>query len=237
MNELVRSHMRRTISRHTPRSKVLDASLVTGLLVSDLTSLIAMGCLTISSTLSPAPPSPLLSDDQFLAQLDKVWQTYWTSVVPSLESVFWVLRTDARLRARVEMSVEERERSGLEVGREGMIDVRSLALIGFRDCVVLPQIDAIATLFSHLSNTPSQPYTTPPLPSSSLIRGTRPNLSSNVPSPAGSTLHLGQSQAYRQQMVSLLASVLTADESQAEMDHLLGLMRGSKLENGRGAEL
>lgn len=72
------THVQRTIARssrsHSQHTITADVStLVTGLLISDLTELISIGCLTLCAKLAPATPTPPLSDDKFLARLTELW--------------------------------------------------------------------------------------------------------------------------------------------------------------------
>ena len=75
-------------------------------------------------------------------------------MLPGLEAVFWGLRGDPRLQAAVRGARLGRERNG-QVPRqsqsEGRIDVRSLALIGFRDQIVLAHLGRLGPLFAELA--------------------------------------------------------------------------------------
>lgn len=199
-------------------------------------------------------------------------------VLPALEGIFVFLRSDERLRVSTERNSEG---SSSEVGA---IDIRRLALIGFRDHVIIPRIDHLAGLFQDLytsgsssesisrSNTPpvppiqSQPSSLSPTRSRTF--STLPATTTNIPSPlsdsAGFSLHNTSSSspslpspiliplptanpsnistpipspphsnsvntqaenARRRQMVSILASSLTDDDRQSEMDALLRMMK------------
>lgn len=145
---------------HNPTAAPListDAqSLAVALLTENLTDLINIGCITLSVQLWPPPPTPPLYDSQLLDKLHEVWQFFLGAVLPALEGVFWTLRSDPRLQAAVRGARLGRERD--RVGRtavvqgkdEGRIDVRSLALIGFRDQLILPHLRRLAPLFGEI---------------------------------------------------------------------------------------
>ena len=196
--QLRSAHVLRTIARSTSSRSLHNitanvSTLVTGLLISDLTDLISIGCLTLCAKLAPALPALPLSDEKFLARLTELWSFCkpaslqispcdvrltaraspdWTGVCPHLDAVFWVLRCDERLKASVGGTGREREREGRTLKGEGRIDVRKLALIGFRDHLILPNIDRITQLFRELyesrppsrrmSGTDTPPHPAPP---------------------------------------------------------------------------
>ncbi|KAK4701973.1 hypothetical protein P7C70_g4252, partial [Phenoliferia sp. Uapishka_3] len=257
LNELVISHVQRTFARCQQSTKSRAAaptssdvsSLVTGYLTADLSELISIGCLTLAGKLAPSPPAVPLADEQFLLRLNELWSFMWTGVLPHLESVFWVLRSDERLRAAVVGGGREREREGRTLNAEGRIDVRRLALAGFRDQLIHPQYHRILHLFRELydsrppSRQPSRPSSPPntspsayqptPSQSSSGLHPTPAPTVSTSPSNQGSTLHPPQgplasvqaANARRRQMIAVLASLLTGDERQHEIDNLLSQMR------------
>lgn len=225
------------------------SSLVTGLLIADLSELINIGCLTLSGKLAPSPPAAPLANEHFLLRLNEMWSFFWTGVLPHLESIFWVLRCDERLKAAVGGTGREREREGRTAQAEGRIDVRSLALIGFRDQLIHPQFHRIVYLFHELyeSRPPSRVPSRPSSPShSSTGPPSAPPLSTNnsshstslQPPPTSSSGLLGTlasvqaANSRRRQMVAILASLLTGDERQEEMDTLLSHMRAGLALNG-----
>ena len=135
------------------------SSLVTGLITADLTDLIRIGLVTLSNKLSPPMTSSIIrpiSDDKLLARLNEIWLFFFTGVLPHLEGVFWVLRSDDRLRAAVGESEAGRttgsDGSGTPYGAQGFadtrIDVRRIALIEFRDCIVHPEMDRLVQIFA-----------------------------------------------------------------------------------------
>ncbi|KAI5481398.1 HbrB-like family protein [Pseudohyphozyma bogoriensis] len=255
LNELVTTHVQRTIARcqnqnRSRSSQPIDtATLVTALLIADLTELISIGCLTLTSKLTP---SDALTDEKFLARLNELWLFFWTGILPHLESVFWIFRCDERLKANV---VGGGTRDGRRLREEGRIDVRKLALIGFRDHLILPHITRITLLFSELyESRPSSRAPSPPSQTSGNSpqrHRTQPSYASNAstlvpeasattnslhPAGAGATLRpppgatslpsaSQAANARRRQMVAVCASLLTDDARQHELDELLRIMR------------
>ena len=162
-----RTHVQRTFLRcqssrpaFAPTNPSLNmSSLVTGLITADLTDLIRIGLVTLSNKLSPPMTSSTtrpISDDKLLARLNEIWLFFFTGVLPHLEGVFWVLRSDDRLRAAVGESEAGRttgsDGSGTPYGAQGFadtrIDVRRIALIEFRDCIVHPEMDRLVQIFA-----------------------------------------------------------------------------------------
>ncbi|KAM0748709.1 hypothetical protein T439DRAFT_349406 [Meredithblackwellia eburnea MCA 4105] len=271
LNELVMSHVQRTFQRvqlsSRPKTTAPLSSnvttLVTGLLIADLSELINIGCLTLGGKLAPSPPAPPLTDEHFLIRLNEVWSFFWTGVLPNLEGIFWVLRCDERLKAAVGATYRE----GRSARGEQRIDVRQLALLGFRDQLVHPQFDRILDLFRGLyesrpsSRRPSEPdfegvsrqpsrsprRTPPPhRPSAQSFTssGTHATLvpfyspSSSLRPPTSTAPGGGPSSAQaannrRRQMIAILAGLLTADERQDEIDTLLSHMRATVLPGSR----
>ncbi|BGP02009.1 HbrB [Rhodotorula toruloides ATCC 204091] len=162
LNELVLTHVQRTFARcQTSRVRLQGqlpsvnlSSLVTGLLVADLTDLIRTGLTTLANKLSPLAPALPLNDDRLLSRLNEIWLFFFTGILPHLEAVFWVLRSDDRLRAAVGETWEERERQGRTGHAEGRIDVRRIALIEFRDQIIHPEIGRLLHLFKSLYRVP-----------------------------------------------------------------------------------
>ncbi|GAA5922046.1 hypothetical protein JCM3775_003474 [Rhodotorula graminis] len=150
LNALVTSHVQRRFAqsqsarqRSANNPSVNVASLVTGLIIADLTDLIRVGLTTLAHKLAPPPPAQPLDNGRLLARLNEVWLFFFTGILPHLEAVFWVLRSDDRLRAAVgheARSARERE--------EGRIDVRRIALIEFRDEILHPGMGRLVPLIS-----------------------------------------------------------------------------------------
>ncbi|GAA5843028.1 hypothetical protein JCM9279_001834 [Rhodotorula babjevae] len=150
LNALVTSHVQRRFAqsqsarqRSANNPSVNVASLVTGLIIADLTDLIRTGLTTLAHKLAPPAPAQPLDNGRLLARLNEVWLFFFTGILPHLEAVFWVLRSDERLRAAVgheARTARERE--------EGRIDVRRIALIEFRDEILHPGMDRLEPLVS-----------------------------------------------------------------------------------------
>ncbi|GAA5879264.1 hypothetical protein JCM1840_004674 [Sporobolomyces johnsonii] len=305
LNDLLLTHVQRTFARcqgttrsryQTTHTTSLDlSSLVTGLLIADLTELIRIGCTTLSTKLSPLAPAQPLADDQLLSRLNEVWLFFFTGILPHLEAVFWVVRSDERLRAAVGGTGPERA-DELRTGYgEARIDVRRIALIEFRDQILHPEMERLLFLFSELYR-PLQPSSSessivaPANLESSFSASSaadiprsrpqpRPSVGSSTTSPTRSSLFpqhphrrysspprnspdpsissptfpsstlrpppispgatssssrqhptltaRAQSLARRRQMIAVLASLLTNDDRQGEMDACLRLIRPS----------
>ncbi|GAA6000650.1 uncharacterized protein JCM10292_000527 [Rhodotorula paludigena] len=160
LNELVLTHVQRTFARYQSRSRLsssgntpsLDlSSLVTGLVVADLTDLIRTGLTTLAHKLSPLAPAVPLSNDRLLSRLNEIWLFFFTGILPHLEAIFWVLRCDERLRAALGGAGEGAGRLRVRPRRdEGRIDVRRIALIEFRDNILHPEMDRLEPLFDYL---------------------------------------------------------------------------------------
>ena len=108
LNALVTSHVQRRFAqsksarqRSANNPSVNVASLVTGLIIADLTDLIRTGLTTLAHKLAPPAPAQPLDNGRLLARLNEVWLFFYTGILPHLEAVFWVLRSDERLRAAV----------------------------------------------------------------------------------------------------------------------------------------
>lgn len=126
---------------------------MTGLITADLTDLIRIGLVTLANKLAPLTPARPLSDEKLLARLNEIWLFFFTGVLPHLEGVFWVLRSDDRLRAAVGDSGAAATHGGGTRDRphdfaDSRIDVRRIALIEFRDCIIHPEIHRLADIFS-----------------------------------------------------------------------------------------
>ncbi|GAA5897456.1 HbrB domain-containing protein [Sporobolomyces salmoneus] len=173
LNDLVLTHVQRTFARaastttnrpryHSTKNPSLDlSSLVTGLLIADLTDLVRIGCSTLSTKLSPPTsmgnppnsPSPIptiLTDQKLVERLNEIWLFFYTGILPQLEAVFWVLRCDDRLRAAVGGTGMERNEERTRARGEGRIDVRRIALIEFRDGILHPEMDRLTGIFEKL---------------------------------------------------------------------------------------
>ncbi|GAA6021584.1 hypothetical protein JCM11491_000266 [Sporobolomyces phaffii] len=172
LNDLVLTHVQRTFARvsatttshsstryrssSTAHPSLDLASLVTGLLIADLTDLVRIGCSTLATKLSrPADATATTGprdDAKLVDRLNEIWLFFYTGILPHLEAVFWVLRSDDRLRAAVGgtgTALRHQER-GRNRG-EGKIDVRRVALIEFRDGILHPEFARIRRVFQHLS--------------------------------------------------------------------------------------
>ncbi|KAM0790692.1 hypothetical protein ACM66B_004550 [Microbotryomycetes sp. NB124-2] len=175
LNELVTTHVQRTFQRcqATGGRAALNpstnlAALVTGLLTADLSELLRIGTTTLSEKLAPTTPLNGPSDEEFLSRLNVAWLFFWGNILPHLEGVFWVLRTDERLRAAVEGTQTPGSSSHAnpilppQIGSSfkadaARVDVRKLALIEFRDQLIHPHVDRLLDIFQDMRDHESKP--------------------------------------------------------------------------------
>jgi len=112
-----------------------------------------------------------------------LWQFFFGTILPYLEAVFLPLRIEFQGMGSLVPAKEARE-------YEEVLDIRRNALIGFRDKLVLSQVDRLHGLFCKIQF----------------------DVSSKVAVTDTASRML--------QCVCILASILSRDEKQEQMDHL-----------------
>lgn len=231
LNEIVTSHVRRTLERN--QAHAIES------LTLDLISLASTGTLTLNSKLQG------LDDPRLLLRLVEIWTFFLGQVLPYCEACFLPFQTDPTLRSLIASSASYgvasgsggNGGSGANTGPFGnnanftqsgaalmfsgaasagpdlqRIDVRKALLVVFRDQVLVPIYERLSYLFAHLSE-----------------------LDPSFSAPEDTTAAGGGDDGIKQvslrllQMISVLASILSDDESQDAMDNLLRALRlGSK---------
>lgn len=134
LNKLVLVHLQRCVVKRAPTSIVMD-----------LQELLETGFATLNhSSLIGLP------DEKLVPHLVQVWLLVFGTILPFVQAVFLPLDLEFKGCGSLMTSREAREFWGaLPVG--GTLDVRSLVLIAFRDCMILNRYDALKATFSRLS--------------------------------------------------------------------------------------
>ncbi|KAJ5483771.1 hypothetical protein N7530_003017 [Penicillium desertorum] len=134
LNKLVLVHLQRCVLKRAPTSIVVD-----------LQELLETGFATLNhSSLIGLP------DEKLVPHLVQVWLLVFGTILPFIQAVFLPLDLEFKGCGSLMTSREASEFWGaLPVG--GTLDVRSLVLIAFRDCMILNRYDALKATFSRLS--------------------------------------------------------------------------------------
>ncbi|KAJ6179038.1 hypothetical protein N7519_009499 [Penicillium mononematosum] len=134
LNKLVLVHLQRCVLKRAPTSIVVD-----------LQELLETGFATLNhSSLIGLP------DEKLVPHLVQVWLLVFGTILPFIQAVFLPLDLEFKGCGSLMTSREAGEFWGaLPVG--GTLDVRSLVLIAFRDCMILNRYDALKATFSRLS--------------------------------------------------------------------------------------
>ncbi|KAK1830746.1 hypothetical protein QBC39DRAFT_409682 [Podospora conica] len=148
-NRMVTMHIQYCITRRSPN-----------MIVEDLRDLLTTGFASIDSTLRKTP------DDRLIPALVDVWTLTFTTILPYLQAVFLpldmefsgtgALMTPDQARdfwggVPSSSSSETAAPSPSPVPASSILEVRRLALLTFRDVVILPRYDTLKTMFSRLS--------------------------------------------------------------------------------------
>ncbi|KAJ5501807.1 hypothetical protein N7453_006624 [Penicillium expansum] len=134
LNKLVLVHLQRCVVKRAPKSIIMD-----------LQELLQTGFATLNhSSLIGLP------DEKLVPHLVQVWLLVFGTILPFIQAVFLPLDLEFKGCGSLMTSREAGEFWGaLPVG--GTLDVRSLVLIAFRDCMILNRYDALKATFSRLS--------------------------------------------------------------------------------------
>ncbi|KAJ5193851.1 hypothetical protein N7472_006317 [Penicillium cf. griseofulvum] len=134
LNKLVLVHLQRCVLKRAPASIVID-----------LQELLRTGFATLNhSSLAGLP------DEKLIPHLVQVWLLVFGTILPFIQAVFLPLDLEFKGCGSLMTSREAGEFWGaLPAG--GSLDVRSLVLIAFRDCIIMNRYDALKTTFSRLS--------------------------------------------------------------------------------------
>jgi hypothetical protein len=155
-----------------------------------------------------------LQGSKLLTRLNDVWSFFFSSILPYVEAIFLPFSTDARL-----LRATAAQQTQSELPSTRAIEVRRLALIAFRDQIVLPLHATLEQLFANVAQ-----------PRPSLSRRTSATLDGITDaqnrSMNGDTDETSEGQARRMQMVALLTSTMTDDAKQDAMQSLNRALRG-----------
>ena len=126
MNKYVVSHIRRCYDRKKPEA-----------LIADVNDILDGGMLSLDSTLLHYP------DEKLVPRLIEIWQFVFSQILPYFEAVFLPLQQEFKGVGQVMNSREARDFWIEIVEKEGAgdarcLDTRRMALVSFRDNVVLP---------------------------------------------------------------------------------------------------
>jgi hypothetical protein len=192
INDSVSSHIQRTLDRSPARA--IDS------LSKDLYAVCTTGMYTLNARLNK-----YIGDDfRLIEALTEVWTTFVTKVLPWLEACFLPLHTDPTL---VSLSKgDDKPLSSLQTER---INIRKIALLSFRDQILLPWFDRFRPLFTRVGEFDID-----------IVRLTR-------------RLDIGRDAETEDrvlyprlmQMTNLISSVHTSDEIQSYVDELLRSLR------------
>jgi hypothetical protein len=134
LNKLVLVHLQRCIQKRAPTSIIMD-----------LQELLETGFATLNhSSLLNVP------DEKLVPHLVQIWMLVFGTILPFIQAVFLPLDLEFKGCGSIMTTREAGEFWGaLPVG--GSLDVRSLVLIAFRDCIILNRYDTLKATFSRLS--------------------------------------------------------------------------------------
>ncbi|KAJ5963222.1 uncharacterized protein N7479_003098 [Penicillium vulpinum] len=134
LNKLVLVHLQRCVVKRAPASIVID-----------LQELLHTGFATLNHSSLVGLP-----DEKLVPHLVQVWLLVFGTILPFIQAVFLPLDLEFKGCGSLMTSREAGEFWGaLPVG--GTLDVRSLVLIAFRDCIIMNRYDALKATFSRLS--------------------------------------------------------------------------------------
>ncbi|KAK6535328.1 hypothetical protein TWF694_001791 [Orbilia ellipsospora] len=186
LNKLVIVHIKRQVEK---KSAIL--------LIDDVQTLLDHGMAMLDNSSSSLSK---LTDLRLVPRLVEIWNFVFSTVLPYFEAVFLPLQQEFKGHGAVMSDREAREVWGAPDQR---LDLRRMALISYRDTIILPLYSRLHTIFSKLQ----------------LDFDALPNVTETV----GRVL----------QCVSVLASLLSNDEKQAKMDELAKTMKHNWLSRGR----
>ncbi|CAI7643156.1 unnamed protein product [Penicillium glandicola] len=182
LNKLVLVHLQRCVVKRAPMS-----------IVTDLQELLQTGFATLNhSSLIGLP------DEKLVPHLVQVWLLVFGTILPFIQAVFLPLDLEFKGCGSLMTSREASEFWGaLPVG--GTLDVRSLVLLAFRDCMILNRYDALKATFSRLSlDTINSGFPTLSVTAKSTGTGGRPGTAASLDAGFGS---------YNSQSSTLLSTV------------------------------
>lgn len=211
LNKLVTLHIKRCYDRRSP-----------GQLIDDVRDLLDTGMLTLDPTLSTH------SDEKSISRLVEIWSLLFGKVLPYFEAVFLPLQQEFKGVGTIMSAKESREFFGVLLDIEGLgmadrLDVRRLVLMSFRDNVVLPLHEKLRS-----TNPNPQPLIKTPRLIWEIVLFSKLTLDFSI-----SQTEITQNAGRMLQCVSVLSSVLTADDAQCKIDELAKTLKHNWLSRGR----
>ena len=134
LNKLVLVHLQRCVHKRAPAAIIMD-----------LQELLEAGFATLNHSSLVGVP-----DEKLVPHLVQIWMLVFGTILPFIQAVFLPLDLEFKGCGSIMTSREALEFWGPPpVG--GTLDVRSLVLIAFRDCIILNRYEALKATFSRLS--------------------------------------------------------------------------------------
>jgi hypothetical protein len=218
LNKLVLIHIQLCVQKHVP-----------SVIVEDLRELLQTGFASLNHPLTGIP------DEKVVPHLVHIWILVFGTILPFIQSVFLPLDLEFKGRGSIMKPREAQEFWGampngdsLEVSIGDELDVRTIALVAFRDTVILYRYEALKAAFSRLSleninSGMTNPITT--IPTNSSGSGGRPGTSASLDpgyssfNSQSSTL-LTAAGSYSSDSISATRSRATSNTS-SNPDHLI----------------
>lgn len=134
LNNLVSMHLTYMIQQDVSAREILG----------EFKDLLRMGIYNLDPTLSTLTTP----DSELMPKLVDIWQMFFTQVVSYLEAVFIPLQTEFDCCGQI-LSVDEAKQFWKKSAeKESNLNIRKLILMGFRDYVIIPNIDRLGELIS-----------------------------------------------------------------------------------------
>ncbi|KAG8910381.1 hypothetical protein FRC02_007237, partial [Tulasnella sp. 418] len=150
LNTLVKKHLNTVVSRSPSRA--------VSTLEGDVVELLAMGMITLNAKLTG------IEDDKLVARVVDLFGFFWDQILPYVEGVFLPLQMDPLLLSLHRKPAPSDSPQPRNSSVSAAIDIRTLALKSFRDCIILGFADRLhAILHSPASKDGSREYRPPRL--------------------------------------------------------------------------
>lgn len=134
LNKLVIVHLQRCVHKRTPTT-----------IIADLQDLLETGFANLNASSLIGIP-----DEKVVPHLVQIWLLFFGTILPFIQAAFLPLDHEFKGIGSIMSSREAREFWG-DIPAGGTLDVRNLALIAFRDRIILNRYDALKATFSRLS--------------------------------------------------------------------------------------
>lgn len=138
LNKLVSIHIQRCIQKRAP-----------SIITEDLDDLLKTGFLSLDQTLRSVP------DDKLIPALVEMWLFIFGTVLPYMQAVFLPLDLEFKGNGSIMSTRDAAEFWGLQPDSledfQNELNVRRLALLSFRDNIILSRHDTFKAIFSRLS--------------------------------------------------------------------------------------